>query len=105
MNHSSGMYYEGLWVNGKPAVVSKRLIFKNPETIEIMQGTPFAIEVLCVDEDGELVEGRYWQGFNMYYCKGTNLYFLCIVCSIQNVFILLNSVRPHFFLFFGLRTP
>ena len=59
ITHRSGMFYEGLWVNGQPAVMSARLRFKGIEDlIEVTQGMPFSVEVECVDEDGQLVEGQ-----------------------------------------------
>ena len=57
MTHSSGMFYEGLWINGKPATMATKLAITNEGPIEIIQGMPFKIEVQCQNPDGQLIEG------------------------------------------------
>ncbi len=53
------MTYEGLWVNGRPAVLAKKLVIEGDEknSIEVLQGTPFTLDIRCLDEEGNLVEG------------------------------------------------
>lgn len=60
MIHSSGVKYEGLWVNGKPAQLATKLEFLeiNSETgITISQNQCFDISIRMVNNEGELIEG------------------------------------------------
>ena len=51
MKHSSGMIYEGIWVNGHPANMAQKLVITiTPE--DILQGVFFNVEVQCQTEDG-----------------------------------------------------
>lgn len=62
MIHASGVVYEGIWVNGKPARVATKLEFVeiDPETgLTLEQNKTFAIAVRMVDEDGNIIEGRW----------------------------------------------
>ena len=51
------MSYEGLWVNGMPVKMATKLVLTCEPQIEVIQGTPFNIEIHTVDEDGETIEG------------------------------------------------
>ena len=51
MSHSSGVTYEGLWVNGRPVVMEA-------SPVEVLQGEPLLLEVQCQNDDGELIECR-----------------------------------------------
>lgn len=59
MQHSSGVIYEGLWINGKPATMAVRLQLRGVEgPLEVVQGTAFDLEVVCVNEAGEVIPGK-----------------------------------------------
>ena len=58
-SHSSGISYEGLWVNGYPAVMADRLVIKVESPLQITQGSAFSLVVESHNEDGELVEGQW----------------------------------------------
>nr|XP_002738000.2 PREDICTED: MORN repeat-containing protein 1-like [Saccoglossus kowalevskii] len=78
--HSSGMTYEGLWINGRPAVEADHIVILGDPVREMVQGTPFTIEIEMQSPDGELVEdhGREIQisaGFRHYTpSEGTPLF-------------------------------
>ena len=57
LSHASGMVYEGLFINGRPSRVACQLKIKCESPLEVIQGMPFALDVECIDEDGEVVEG------------------------------------------------
>ena len=63
MTHCSGMTYEGLWVNGRPAEMATKMVVTCEEKLDVVQGTPFSIEVNTLDEEGTLIEGLYEKGF------------------------------------------
>ena len=63
IHHCSGMIYEGLWINGRPAAMASKLVIVSPELessapLELISGTAFTLAVECQSEDGETVEGR-----------------------------------------------
>ncbi len=58
MTHASGVIYEGLWINGKPAITATKLAIKTEAPIEIIQGTPFSIEVECRNDNDDAIEGK-----------------------------------------------
>ena len=58
MIHSSGMSYEGFWINGKPAEMATKLVILCESPLEIIQGVPFSIEVECQNEDNTKIEGK-----------------------------------------------
>lgn len=61
MSHCSGVTYEGIWINGVPERMASKLAIKSAvETIEIVQGDSFLIEVECQDDEGELVECKFY---------------------------------------------
>ena len=59
ITHSSGIFYEGLWINGKPAAMATRISIKTDvEEIEVNQGMPFALEIECLNEGDETINGN-----------------------------------------------
>ena len=66
MRHCSGVIYHGEWRDGAPTLLPSKLVIINPtgkEPLEIIQGQPFCIKVQCVNENGEVVEGKYYDSF------------------------------------------
>lgn len=58
MVHCSGVTYEGLWVSGYPAKVASKIVIKSlTSPHEVIQGQSFDIEVMLVDDEGEITEG------------------------------------------------
>ena len=63
MRHCSGVIYHGEWRDGAPTLLPSKLVIINPtgkEPLEIIQGQPFCIKVQCVNENGEVVEGKHY---------------------------------------------
>ena len=60
MMHSSGVIYDGLWLNGRPVAMATKLVITGYENslIETTQGQPFSLTVECRDENDELVPGK-----------------------------------------------
>ena len=61
MRHSSGVIYHGQWLDGNPILLPSKLVIINPtgkEPMELIQGQPFSIKVQCVNEQGEVVDGK-----------------------------------------------
>lgn len=57
--HSSGVIYEGLWVNGMPSVMATKVVIDvETKTIPINQGEGFSIKVECRNSEDELVLGK-----------------------------------------------
>ena len=62
MRHCSGLVYNGCWLNGNPTILPTKLVIVNStgkEPVEIILGQPFDIQVKCVTESGEVVEGKH----------------------------------------------
>lgn len=55
MHHSSGMIYEGMWVNGRPESMPTKLVITEAE-IESLQGSYINIEVECQTAEGVAVK-------------------------------------------------
>ncbi|RDD44078.1 MORN repeat-containing protein 1 [Trichoplax sp. H2] len=53
MQHSSGVIYEGMWIGGRPSVETHKLVILGDDNIEISQGSPFNIEIMCLTDEGE----------------------------------------------------
>ena len=58
LQHSSGMMYEGLWINGKPADMASKLVILNATPIENEQGTYFQVEVECRNDIDTPTQGE-----------------------------------------------
>ncbi|XP_015748166.1 PREDICTED: uncharacterized protein LOC107327953 [Acropora digitifera] len=63
MIHTSGVSYEGMWINGRPEAEGRQICIVGEEYVEVTQGRPFGFEVECVTIDGEPTqeEGRSLQ--------------------------------------------
>lgn len=57
IKHSSGMIYEGLWINGKPANIASRLVITNETPVVVEQGSYFEINVECQNDLGTATHG------------------------------------------------
>lgn len=58
--HSSGFVYEGLWINGKPAVMATKIELCDTDAsigITISQGESFDIKIQTVNDEGEFIKG------------------------------------------------
>ena len=57
--HVSGVVYDGMWLNGFPAKMASKIhIVVEKTPLIIRQGTPFQIQVHCLNDDNEIVEGE-----------------------------------------------
>jgi hypothetical protein len=54
---TSGMKYEGMWINDLPEVMACKLFIEAPQ--ELNRGQSFSVAVGCYNEDGFLVEGLF----------------------------------------------
>ena len=60
MVHSSGIVYEGLWINGFPSAMATKIVFKSlTSPHEVIQGQSFDAEVMLVNAEGEMVERKH----------------------------------------------
>ena len=60
MQHCSGMVYEGLWINGRPANFAHKLSIKAISSpLDVIQGQPFTIDIEVQNEEGEIVTGDF----------------------------------------------
>lgn len=57
MHHSSGMHYEGMWCNGRPAHMASKLVITNVSPINTIQGVYFEVSVECQKENGTTTQG------------------------------------------------
>ncbi|XP_067826340.1 MORN repeat-containing protein 1-like isoform X2 [Heptranchias perlo] len=58
MIHCSGVAYDGLWINGRPAAEATKLVILGEEIQELVQGSPFTIEVQLQSDEGEVMEAE-----------------------------------------------
>ncbi|XP_078094647.1 MORN repeat-containing protein 1-like [Mustelus asterias] len=58
MIHCSGVTYDGMWINGHPAAEANKLVILGEEIQEVVQGSPFTIEVQLQNNEGELVKAE-----------------------------------------------
>ena len=66
--HSSGFVYEGMWINGKPAVMATKIELCDADAsigITISQGECFDIKIQTVNDEGEVIKGLQTPA----YCK------------------------------------
>ena len=61
MSHSSGVVYEGLWINNLPAVQPAEITIELPTgqtCIEIVQGKKFSLRLQLVNAQKEPIAGN-----------------------------------------------
>ena len=64
MKHSSGIVYEGNWINGLPQAFATKLVFvPNQEVYYIDKEKSFNIEIQCHNDDKELIPGKYMNSY------------------------------------------
>lgn len=66
MIHASGVVYEGLWVNGRPAQMAVKMALVDIDEsvgLSMAPGESFSITVQMLDEEGQSVPG----GLALYY--------------------------------------
>ncbi|XP_055515357.1 MORN repeat-containing protein 1-like isoform X6 [Leucoraja erinacea] len=56
--HCSGMVYDGMWINGRPASEATKLVILGEPIQELVQGSPFTIEVQLQNNEGEVMEAE-----------------------------------------------
>ena len=52
------MSYEGLWTNGFPVNIATKMLITCDSQIEVIQGTPFDLEIHTVNDEGDIIEGK-----------------------------------------------
>ncbi|XP_069774660.1 MORN repeat-containing protein 1-like isoform X2 [Narcine bancroftii] len=68
--HCSGVVYNGMWINGRPAGEAAKLVILGEPVQELMQGSPFTIEVQLQNNEGEVMKAengrllQIWAGVN-----------------------------------------
>ncbi|XP_078391068.1 MORN repeat-containing protein 1-like isoform X2 [Cetorhinus maximus] len=58
MIHCSGVTYDGMWINGRLAAEASKLVILGDEIQEVVQGSPFNIEVQLQNNEGELMKAE-----------------------------------------------
>uniref|UniRef100_UPI00398E5F2E MORN repeat-containing protein 1-like isoform X2 n=1 Tax=Pristiophorus japonicus TaxID=55135 RepID=UPI00398E5F2E len=58
MIHCSSVVYDGMWINGRPAAEATKLVILGEEIQEVVQGSPFTIQVQLQSNEGEVVEAE-----------------------------------------------
>lgn len=61
MRHCSGLTYHGQWLDGNPTVLPTKLVIvieEGKQTVEYIQGQSFNIKVQCVNDNGDIIEGK-----------------------------------------------
>nr|XP_045004596.1 MORN repeat-containing protein 1 isoform X2 [Jaculus jaculus] len=56
--HCSGVTYCGLWINGHPVAQAKRIVVLGPEVLEVIQGSPFTLNIQLQQDDGEVAKSE-----------------------------------------------
>ncbi|XP_078281325.1 MORN repeat-containing protein 1-like isoform X2 [Rhinoraja longicauda] len=56
--HCSSMVYDGMWINGRPAGEATKLVILGEPIQELVQGSPFTIEVQLQNNEGEVMEAE-----------------------------------------------
>ena len=73
MSHASGMTYEGLWINNKPAVLATKIVIissaVHDNILEMPRGDTFALEVETRNEEDEHIEGSMLTFLLAGYCQ------------------------------------
>ena len=85
MKHSSGMIYEGMWVNGHPANMAQRLMVTATPS-DLVQGVYFSVQVQCVTEDGRHVPTGRYLNFHYFY---TTVIMTLVVIDFKHFFLYL----------------
>ena len=57
VTHASGMTYNGLWINGLPAIMASKMVIVGDTVQEIEQDSRFKITIKCLTENDQLVLG------------------------------------------------
>ncbi|KAG2459359.1 MORN1 protein, partial [Polypterus senegalus] len=55
MIHSSGIIYEGQWINGQPACAATKIVIEGGDVLEVFQDSFFNVEVQLQDDEGQLI--------------------------------------------------
>ncbi|XP_038677637.1 MORN repeat-containing protein 1-like [Scyliorhinus canicula] len=58
MIHCSGVTYDGMWINGHPATEATKLVILGEGIQEVVQGSPFTIEVQLQNNEGKLAKAE-----------------------------------------------
>lgn len=65
IKHSSGIIYDGHWINGLPQLLATKLVFVSNQTVNFIdKEKPFNIEIQCHNDDKELIPGKYMNSYN-----------------------------------------